>query len=459
MIKSQISKTKDFGFKVIKKDGKTRARAGVISTSHGIVETPAFVPVGTQATVKGLTPQDLREIGAQILFGNTYHLHLRPGEDVVSDFGGVGKFMAWNGVTITDSGGFQVFSLARGNTKNRAQNNTEINGAEVGHENFLGSKTETVSHLDKGIGRSATRKNFVSSSRPKGEIRVNLSSDPCESNPVLVKITDEGVKFRSHIDGSLHMFTPEESIRIQHKLGADIILVFDECAPYPSTHEYTKQAMERTHKWALRSLKASQGKQLYLWKQALYGIVQGGVYDDLRKESAEFIGSMDFDGIAIGGVSVGETKEEMRKAVDTVVPFLPEEKSRHLLGIGEVDDIFDAVERGMDTFDCVIPTRFGRYGVVMVGREEEEVKGKFRIDITRTRYASSKEKLSADCSCFVCQTFTRGYIHHLFKAKELLAYRLVSYHNMYFTVNLVKKIRQSILDDQFEKLKKEWIRD
>ncbi|MDO8686888.1 MAG: tRNA guanosine(34) transglycosylase Tgt [Candidatus Berkelbacteria bacterium] len=430
-----------FNFKILKKNGKSKARAGVITTPHGIVETPAFIPVGTQATVKGLTPQDLREIGVQILFGNTYHLHLRPGEDIVEDFGGVGKFMAWNGVTITDSGGFQVFSLGRpGLTQIKKKINTDISE--------------------------------------------NLFSDPRESSPVLVKITDEGVKFRSHIDGSLHMFTPEESIRIQHKLGADIILAFDECAPHPSTHEHTKQAMERTHRWSERCLEYHQknsklktqianlnrksqnlSSETYnselithnLSQQALYGIIQGGVYDDLRKESAKFISVLPFDGIAIGGVAVGENKKEMRKAVDAVAAYLPDDKPRHLLGIGEVDDIFDAVERGMDTFDCVIPTRFGRYGVVMVGPKEEEVKGRFRLDMTKTKYAKSKEKLSADCSCFVCQTFTRGYLHHLFKAKELLAYRLVSYHNMHFTVNLVKKIRQSILDDGFGRLKNQWI--
>lgn len=412
-----------FKFIIQYQDKKTKARVGEIITPHGIIETPAFVPVGTQATVKGLTPQDLKEIGAEILFGNTYHLHLRPGEDLVEELGGLGRFMGWEKPTMTDSGGFQVFSLARG----------------------------------------------------------KLHTFNADEEPVLVKITNDGVTFRSHIDGSLHEFTPEESIRIQQKLGADIILAFDECAPHPSTYEYTKQAMERTHEWALRCLKAFSfspseesrslprhlgGGRLSLRShdssevnnsQALYGIVQGGVYEDLRKVSAKFISSQDFDGIAIGGVSVGESKKQMRDVLDWVYPFLPEEKPRHLLGIGEIDDIFDAVDKGMDTFDCVIPTRFGRYGIVFVSPPEGLAKNKFRIAISKSIYAKDQGPLSKECKCYVCKNFTRGYINHLFRVQELLAYRLASYHNMYFIVNLVKQIRESILEERFSELKKEWL--
>lgn len=386
---------KSFGFKIVKKDKKSKARAGEIETAHGIIETPAFVPVGTRASVRSLTPEDLKEIGVQLIFGNTYHLHLRPGEETVKEFGGVAKFMGWDGPTITDSGGFQVFSL--------------------------------------------------------GKATVFFDEEATEIK--LVKIKDEGVVFRSHIDGSSHEFTPEISIGIQKKLGADIILALDECPPNPSTHEATKEATDRTHKWAIRSLKANEGNK----SQALYGIVQGGVYEDLREKSAKFISSLDFNGIAIGGVAVGETKKEMRDAVEWVVPFLPDEKPRHLLGVGEIDDLFDGVERGMDTFDCVIPTRFGRYGIALVGPKESEVKGKFRINLPKTINAKDKGPIAKNCNCYVCQNFTRGYIHHLFRSDELLGYRLVSYHNVYFITDLFRQIRQAILEDRFEKMKKEWL--
>lgn len=389
---------KDFSFKIIHKDKKSKARAGVIKTYHGDVKTPAFVPVGTKATVKGLTPQDLKEAGVQLLFGNTYHLHLRPGEEIIENFGGLGKFMSWDGPTITDSGGFQVFSLGQ----------------------------------------------------------MKLTQEGEETEVKIVDIKDDGVMFRSHIDGSEHLFTPEISIEIQKKLGADLILAFDECAPHPSSHKYTKEAMERTHKWAVRSLKAHRrhkGRR----QQALYGIIQGGVYKDLREESAKFISGLDFDGIAIGGVSVGESKKEMRDAIDWSYPFLPDDKPRHLLGIGEIDDIFDVIERGMDTFDCVIPTRFGRYGIVFVSSPEGNMKNRFRIDLNKVVFSKDPDPISNNCSCYVCKTFTRAYIHHLFRSQELLAYRLASYHNMFFVNNLVKQIRNAILEKKFQELKKEWI--
>lgn len=400
-----IKNAKDFKFEIIAKDNPStssgsKARVGRITTVHGVIDTPSFVAVGTQATVKGLSPKDLKETGVQLLFGNTYHLHLRPGEDTVKDFGGLNKFMNWDGPTITDSGGFQVFSL--------------------------------------------------------GQKKIKILQEDEEAN--LVNITDNGVVFRSHIDGSKHTFTPEVSIETQKKLGADIILAFDECAPHPSTHEYTKAAMERTHRWGLRSLKIAQTKPFYYpWKQALYGIIQGGIYKDLRQESAKFISKLDFDGIAIGGVSVGESKKEMRDAIDWSYPFLSENKPRHLLGIGEIDDIFDVIERGMDTFDCVIPTRFGRYGIVFVGPKEGNMKNRFRIDLSKSLHSKDQNPISKDCTCYACQDFTRGYLHHLFRANELLAYRLASYHNMFFINELVKKIRHAILEDKFQHLKRDWL--
>lgn len=396
-------------FNIIHKDEKSRARVGALHTPHGIVETPAFVPVGTQATVKSLTPDDLKGIGVQILFGNTYHLHLRPGEETIEEFGGLGKFMHWSGVTMTDSGGFQVFSLAR----------------------------------DKKFGKQILK-----------QVQ-DQDDDLKREEPDLVKITEDGVIFRSHLDGSKHMFTPEQSIAIQKKIGADIILAFDQCTTYPITHESAKADMERTHRWALRSLEAF--KQEGKFQQALYGIVQGSIFEDLRKESAQFIASHNFDGIAIGGVSVGETKKEMQEAVDRSIPYLPDDKVRHLLGIGDVDDIFEIVERGIDTFDCVTPSRLGRVGHIFVHPPEGRVENRFRYDVTKATLAHSTEPLSLGCECYVCQNYTRGYIHHLFRAKELLAYRLATYHNIHFIINLTKQIRQSLLENTFAKMKDLWL--
>ncbi len=401
-------------FKIQKSDKSSRARVGEIHTPHGIVKTPAFTPVGTQATVKSVSPFELSEIGAEIIFGNTYHLHLRPGEDVIKDFGGLAKFMSWNGPTFTDSGGFQVFSLGQ----------KKIIVFDPG--NHAGSKV-----VDE--------------------------KDDADEETKLVKINQDGVKFRSHLDGSQHLFTPEISIQIQKKLGADLILAVDECVPYPSTKEYAKEATDRTHEWAKRSLREFKNKESTFFEQGLYGIIQGGVFEDLRVQSAKFISSLDFFGIAIGGVSVGESKKEMRDVLTWVTPHLPEEKPRHLLGIGEIDDIFAAVEFGMDTFDCVIPTRFGRYGIVFCYPPEGNPKNKFRLDVNRTAYAKDKGSVVTGCECFVCKNYSRGYVHHLLKANELLAYRLASYHNVYFLVNLTKQIRQAILEDRFENLKEKWL--
>jgi len=388
-------------FKIIHKDKNSRARAGELHTSHGIVETPAFVPVGTQATVKSLTSEDLQTIGVQVLFGNTYHLHLRPGEDTVAHFGGLGKFMGWNGVTMTDSGGFQVFSLAR-------------------YRKF--GKQE-------------------------------LPNDDGQAD--LVKITEDGVIFTSHLDGSQHSFTPEQSIAIQKKIGADIILALDQCTTYPITHESAKADMERTHRWAIRSIQAMKHKGTF--NQALYGIIQGSIFADLRRESAAFIASHPFDGFAIGGVSVGETKQEMHAAVERSIPFLPENKVRHALGIGDVDDIFEIIERGIDTFDCVTPSRLGRVGHVFAMPPEGNLQNRFRYDITKVQFAQDSMPLSVCCDCYVCKNFTRGYIHHLFRAKELLAYRLATYHNIYFIIQLTRKIRTSLLENRFAALKKQWL--
>ncbi|HEX8965422.1 MAG TPA: tRNA guanosine(34) transglycosylase Tgt [Patescibacteria group bacterium] len=394
---------KNLQFTVLHRDSSTKARVGKLVTSHGEIDTPTFTPVGTQATVKSLSAQDLDEIGVQLLFGNTYHLHLRPGEEVVQNGGGLASFMGWKKSTITDSGGFQVFSLGRKSTWGTA----------------------------KEIKKDA------------------------EDEPSLVKISDEKVRFRSHLDGSFHTFTPEKSIEIQHALGADLILAFDHCPPYPSTHEEAKRSMIRTHKWLERCI-AYHNKH-NTKGQALLGIVQGSVFEDLRKESAEFVAKQDIDALAIGGVAVGESKDLMRKALLNTMPYLPEDKYKHLLGIGEVDDIFDIVAEGIDSFDCVIPTRFGRYGIVFASPPVGNIKNKFRIDLNRQIYAKDYSPMTDNCACKSCTNYTKAYVHHLFKANELLAYRLASYHNVYFLTNLVKQIREAILTGTFSQLRSAWL--
>ena len=374
-------------FRLLKQDKKSKARMGEIKTPHGVILTPAFVPVGSQATVKSLTPQDLEEIGVQVFFANTYHLYLRPGVKIVKKMGGLHQFMNWERPLMTDSGGFQVFSLGR--------------------------------------------------------------SD-------LVKIDYDGVSFRSHLDGSRHYFTPEKSIEAQQDLGADMMVAFDECPSYPVTYEYAKIAMQRTHRWALRSLRTAQSKP-FKDKQFIFGVIQGSTFEDLRKESAEFISSQLFDGLAIGGVAVGESKKEMVQVLDWVMPVLQKQKVKrpiHLLGVGEIDDIFSAVERGVDIMDCVMPTRLGRMGWILI---KEKVKD-FKDDITKEEFAGDRRPLDPACQCFVCQNFSRAYLNHLFRAKELLAYRLATYHNLYFMEQLFAKIREAIKKDEFLDFKKTWLK-
>lgn len=364
---------KNFGFKVLHVDKKSKARIGIIHTPHGDIHTPAFVPVGTQATVKSLTPDELNTLGVELFFVNTYHAYLRPGIEVIKKFGGLHKFMHWDKPLITDSGGFQVFSLAK--------------------------------------------------------------------KASLVKISEDGVEFQSHWDGSKHVFTPESSMQWQAELGSDMHIAFDDCTPYPVTHEKAKVSMERTHRWSARSLAAhTQG--------ALYGSVQGSVYEDLRKESARTICSMDFDGIAVGGVSVGESKKEMADVLNWISPLLPPDKPRHLLGVGEIDDIFHLVEHGIDTFDCVQPTRLARTGILFMKKSS--------IDITKAKYEKDMRPID-DCACYTCKIFSRAYIHHLFHVRELLAYRLATIHNIHFVNSLVTAIRASIVDGSFLELKNKWL--
>lgn len=374
-----------FNFKITARDKKTQARVGIIYTAHGKIKTPAFVPVGTQASVKSLDNRDLAEIGSQLFFANTYHLYLRPGIEAIKRLGGLHSFTGWTKPLISDSAGFQVFSLNK------------------------------------------------------------------KENTSLVKIKEDGVSFRSHLDGSSHFFTPEKSIKVQIILGADIMIAFDECTFYPASHEYSLLAMERTHRWAVRSLKEAEKRHDV---QALYGVVQGGVYKDLRQNSAEYINGLPFEGTAIGGVSVGESKKEMVKVLDWTIPKLSPEKPRHLLGVGEISDIFELVQRGIDSFDCVMPTRLGRMGFCLTKIKKD---GEFLIDLNKSAFAFDEKPIEKDCKCFVCKSYCRAYLHHLFRTRELLAYRLASYHNLWFIERLVDNIREAIDRGEFLNLKKQWL--
>lgn len=389
-------------FEITKKIPDELGRAGIIETPHGVIETPAFAVVGTKATVKALTIEDLANTGAEIFLANTYHLYLQPGSELIKKAGGLHKFTGWNGPMITDSGGFQVFSLG------------------------------------VAYGKNITK--FV-----KGEeTKLLPEAREEEVGPKIAQIDADGVSFRSHIDGSLHYFTPEKSIEIQHNLGADIIFAFDECTSPTESLHYQKEALERTHRWAKRCL--SYHKEKGGGNQALFGVIQGGRFEELRKESAKFFGELDFDGYGIGGSFV---KEDIATSVKWVNEILPEEKPRHMLGIGEPEDLFAGVENGCDIFDCVAPTRNGRTATLYTKNG--------KINITNAKYTEDFSPIEKDCKCYTCQNFTRSYISHLFRAKEMLAATLASIHNVYFIVNLMKEIRQSILDGKFKELKEAFI--
>ncbi|MFR2564037.1 MAG: tRNA guanosine(34) transglycosylase Tgt [Anaerovoracaceae bacterium] len=360
-------------YELIKTDPRTKARRGRVTTPHGTIETPVFMPVGTAATVKAMRPEQVEETGAEIILSNTYHLYLRPGHEIVREAGGLHRFMNWNKSILTDSGGFQVFSL--------------------------------------------------------GAMR---------------KISEEGVQFRSHIDGSKHMLTPEKSMEIQNALGSDIIMAFDECAPYPADRQYVKDSLERTTRWLKRCKDYHKNTE----KQSLFGIMQGGMYADLRKQSAEEIVELDLPGYAIGGLSVGEPKPLMYEMLDGCVDYLPKEKPRYLMGVGSPDCLFEGVERGIDMFDCVLPTRIARHGMAMtsVGR----------VNIKNAKYERDFTALDPNCDCYTCRNYSRAYLRHLFKADEILSSMLMTNHNIHFLVNTMKNIRKSIEEDRFLEYKKEF---
>jgi queuine tRNA-ribosyltransferase len=391
---------KPLTFTIQKRLENSLGRAGCIETPHGVIETPAFVTVGTKGTVKGLTLEMVSDAGAQVVLANTYHLYLQPGQELVKNAGGLHKFMNWSKPTMTDSGGFQVFSL----------------GSAYG----------------KGISK-------VTKITDPSLMLSEVVEDP--DKPRIAKVDSEGVSFKSHIDGSMHYITPEKSIEIQHDLGADIIFAFDECtSPIDSDH-YQMEALERTHRWAKRCVEYHKSKPNAEF-QALFGIVQGGRSETLRTESANYIKSLDFDGFGIGG---SFAKEDMTTAVSWVNKILPEDKPRHLLGIGEPEDLFMGVEQGVDLFDCVLPTRNGRNGTVFTK------KGK--IHITNREFQDDFSPIDEGCGCYTCTNYTKAYIAHLFKSKEMLAGVLASIHNLYFIINLVHSMRVAILDGKFFEFK------
>jgi queuine tRNA-ribosyltransferase/7-cyano-7-deazaguanine tRNA-ribosyltransferase len=395
-----------FAFKLLGKEDRARAAEWV--TPHGSIQTPAFVAVGTQGTVKSLSEKDLREIGNRVIIANAYHLHLQPGEDLIAGMGGLHRFMGWQGPLITDSGGFQIFSLGAGK--------------------------------EHGVGKMAP---IFPEQKDRGG---HLSS---KTGKPLVKVHEDGVEFTSYLDGSLHRFTPEGVIEIQRKLGADMIMVLDECTSPLHDYHYTKAAMERTHRWALRALEAFQ--RMSNNSQALLGIIQGGAYQDLRQESATFIAAQDFDGHAIGG-SLGSSKEEMHQVLDWTLPLLPPDKPRHLLGIGEVGDIFEVVKRGIDLFDCVAPTRMARTGTLLVKSSK-----RFRINILNKQFKNDARPIAEGCHCYTCCHHSRAYLRHLFLAREVLAIRLATIHNLYFLESLMGQIRTAIRERRFAELEKVWL--
>lgn len=391
-----------FNFKIHHKSKNNQARLGTLLTPHGIVETPAFIFCATKAAIKGVSPDDMKTNGTQFILSNTYHLMIQPGSEVIAKFGGLHKFMGWNGPMLTDSGGFQIFSLGHGSIAD------EIKGKRNNH-------------------------------RPK----------------TLLKITEEGALFRSYLDGKIHLLTPERAMEIQRNLGADLVLVFDECTPFHVDKNYTKKSMERSHRWAIRSFEEFDSKNQ--GAQALYGIIQGGVYEDLRLESCRFVNDQQFFGQAIGG-SLGANKNQMYDVVGFTKSQLNSERPTHLLGIGDINDIFSGVAQGIDTFDCVHPTRLARHGGALV-RPKNLLEDKFKshINLFNSICKLDNYPIEPDCYCSTCQKYSKGYLNHLLKAKELLAYQLITIHNVAFMNRLMLSIRQAIQHDCLEIERKNWL--
>lgn len=384
-----------FEFKIKHKQKGSLARTSSFKTPHGVIQTPVFMPVGTKATVKTLSQNDLKNLDAEIILSNTYHLYLRPGEKLIKKMGGLHKWMNWNGPMLTDSGGFQVFSLGN----------------------------------EKGYSKDAL---------------------PFKTT---VKIDENGVEFKSHLDGSKHYFTPEKAMQIEHDLGADIIMAFDECAPADSTKKYFEEAMNRTHNWVLRCKKEHEKlskKSRTKLPQALFPIVQGGLYKDLRTQSAKFMNDLDLPGNAIGGLSVGEGKDKMLEMIEVTIPHLSENKPRYLMGVGTPEDLLECVDRGIDMFDCVHPTRMGRHGSFW------NESGRFSIK--KEKFKLDKLPLQKNCTCETCKNYNRSYLRHLIFENEILGLRLMSIHNLHFLLNLMQEIRTHISKGTFKKFKKDFLK-
>jgi queuine tRNA-ribosyltransferase len=377
-----------FSFEFIKPLQNSRARLGKITTPHGVIETPAFIFCATKAAIKGLTPLQMKEAGTQVILSNTYHLMLQPGSGLIQEMGGLHKFMNWDGPTLTDSGGFQIFSLGHG----------------------------SVAQEIKGNRQTANNK-----------------------NKNLLKITEEGALFKSYLDGSTHLLTPEKSIQVQKELGADLIVVLDECTPFHVDKDYTRSSMEMSHRWAARSY--AEFKRHDNNTQSLYGIIQGGVYEDLRKESCDFVNSQPFFGHAIGG-SLGANKEQMAEVITMTARRLDEKRPVHLLGIGGIKDIIKGVENGIDTFDCVHPTRIARHGGALVKGGDEN--GRDHINLHNSKYKTDKKPIENDCNCYTCSNFSRAYLKHLLKSQELLGLQLITIHNVHFMNRLMAEIRENL---------------
>ena len=396
-------------FKIEKKSSNAQARVGTLVTANGILQTPTFVPVATKAGVKGILPSQLKALGAQVVLANTYHLYLQPGEEIVKNAGGLATYMNWSGPTMTDSGGFQVFSL----------------GAAFG---------KTITKIAKGDENAIAQGVTV------------FDEDVQSQHGQLAIIDDEGVTFTSHLDGSLHRFTPERSVEIQHALGADIFFAFDECTSPTAPYEYQKEAMYRTHEWARRSLRTHRQNVRANQTQSLFGIVQGGRHEDLRKESAQAIGAMDFDGFGIGG---SFSKEDMQGALQAAIPELPEEKPRHFLGIGEPGDILTGIAQGMDLFDCVAATRIGRHGSIYTRQGILHLKGE--------KYKDDYGPLDSQTVIAGTEGFTRAYIAHQLRAGEMLGSIVCSLHNLGFIIKLVDEARNALLDDTFDSFRAQFM--
>ncbi len=392
-------------FEIVKRDQNSRARAGVIHTPHGDIETPAFVVVGTKGTIKSIKPEDLvTYVGNQVSLSNTYHLYLQPGDELIKSHGGIHSFSNIKTPMMTDSGGFQVFSLGAAFGKGV----TKFSSEDVAPE-----QEEALSVYSKDLAMSQGR---------------------------LCVIDEDGVTFTSHIDGSMHRFTAERSIEIQHRIGADIIVAFDECTSPTAPYEYQEEAMERTHRWAKRSLLAHKGNYDALKMQGLFGVVQGGRFTDLRKKSAEVLGGMDFDGYGIGG---SFSKEDLGNSLAVVNDVLPLDKPRHLLGIGEPDDIIQGVHMGCDTFDCVLPTRLGRTGTIFIHTQD----GTGKMSLRKSECQRDLGKPDPGCDCYVCTHYTRAYLAHLFRSHEMLGAHLASLHNLYFIVQFTANLRKNIISN------------